>query len=135
MTSMSRQNAMFERGLLGRRHALRLPLRIPAKLESVFDRRDCVVVDVSRYGALLRLAHPLLVGTSAYLRAGPLEVFATAVRDGVLAGGGSITGVVFDVPLDRDQFQVLRIYAREYRLVERRVAAQAARDWAGGIGR
>lgn len=67
-------------GAIGRRDSPRLHLTVPAKLVSVCETQNCVLVDVSQTGARIRVARPLAAGASGYLRVGPIEVFATALR-------------------------------------------------------
>lgn len=122
-------------GILGRRSSPRLPLRIPAKLVSVFDTLDCLLVDVSLSGALVRLARPLAVDSCGYLRAGPLDAFAITVRVSSYRGSDALTGLRFDTRLTREQVVELRNFAREAELIEKRARISAARDWVNGIGR
>jgi hypothetical protein len=127
--------ALFNPGLLDRRSAARMHLRVPARLVSVFDTHDCVLIDASRSGALVRLARPLALEACGYLHAGPLEAFAITVRVVKFKAGDPIIGLKFDSPLTREQLMELRSYPKEHALRERRSALQAANDWFRGVGR
>lgn len=98
---------------INRRCSTRLVLRIPAKLVSVFETQDCLLLDVSQMGALLRVARPLAIDACGYLHAGPLEAFAIAVRTNADSAAGGISGVCFDKPLSAAQVLYLRAYAQQ----------------------
>lgn len=137
MTHVPPPPVLFDSGLLGRRSAARVQLVAPARLVSVFDTHECVLVNLSRSGALIRLARPLAVDACGYLRAGTVNAFAITVRVTSVrgAGGNAISGVRFDPPLTRDQLMELRTYSKEYVLSEKRLSRLAARDWVRGVGR
>lgn len=118
--------------LLGRRAAPRLHLSIPARLLSVCETQNCMLVDISRTGARLTLARPLAVKASGYLRVGPIEVFVTAVRVREGEAGMSTNGVEFDTPLAKSQVLAVRSYAANYEMAERRAFLLQARDWIMG---
>jgi hypothetical protein len=122
------------RSALGRRSAPRVQLSAPARLVSVFDTHECEIVNLSRSGALIRLARPLAVDACGYLRAGPFESFAISVRV-IKLGYDVINGVKFDRPLAREQFGELIKYSKELARGHNNLAVLAARDWVSGIGR
>lgn len=126
---------LFGSLLLGRRSAPRVQLGVPAKLVSVFGTQDCMLIDLSRNGALVRLARPLAVDACGYLRAGPFEVFTITVRVKKSVEGDATSGVKFDTPLPREQLVGMRGYANEYKLTEKRLARLAAHSWVRGEGR
>jgi hypothetical protein len=112
-----------------RRVSVRMSLTAPAKLVCVYDTFDCVLLDLSGFGALVASASPLSVGTSAYLRAGTSEIFAVGVRKVSCPGAPFLIGVMFDERLTRDQIISLRTYARDWIRIEQRREYCAARDW------
>ena len=112
-----------------RRASVRMPLTAPAKLVCVYDIFDCVLLDLSGFGALVASASPLSVGTSAYLRAGTSEIFAVGVRKISHPDTPFFIGVMFDERLTRDQIMSLRSYARDWVRIEQRREYCAARDW------
>lgn len=118
--------------LLGRRAAPRLHLAVPARLLSVCETQDCTLLDISRTGARLTLRRPLGVGTSGYLRVGPIEAFVTAVRIRDAEVGVSTNGVEFDTHLAKSQLLALRSYAANYEMAEKRAFLMQARDWIMG---
>lgn len=118
--------------LLGRRRSPRLHLSVPAKLISVYETQNCTLLDISQTGARLALERPLGVETSGYLRVGPIEVFATAVRMRMSDEGVGINGVEFDVRLSKPQVLAVRAYAENYEMAERRAFLMHARDWVMG---
>lgn len=121
--------------ILGRRSSPRSRLEIPAKLVIVFDTLDCVLVDLSLSGALIRLARPVAVGSCGYLRAGPLDIFAVSVRASLITGFDALIGLRLEPRATREQIMEVRAYAREARQFEHRARMLAARDWVNGIGR
>jgi len=119
---------------IGRRGSPRLHLTVPAKLMSVAETQNCVLVDVSQTGARIRLDRPLAVHSCGYLKVGSLEVFATALRCTPVDAGGGINGLEFDVRLTKPQVLMLRSYAENYEMAERRAFLQQARSWVmGGV--
>lgn len=116
MSRVPHSKKMFHSELLGRRSAARVQLGIEGRLISVFDTRRCVIVNLSRSGALIRLARPLAVDACGFLRAGNLDAFAITVRVTSVNGGwaGAISGVKFDPPLTWAQFNELRTYSKEW---------------------
>lgn len=123
---------VIEPALLGRRSIPRVHLGIQAKLVSVFGIHDCLLVDMSRHGALVRLARPLAINACGYLRAGPIEAFAITAWVKKLRAGDPHIGVKFDTPMAKEQFIELRKFAKQHHLVEERLARLAAADWANG---
>jgi hypothetical protein len=107
---------------------------LPAKLVCVYDTLDCVVLDLSDVGAFVKTTSPLSVGSSAYLRAGPFDIFAVGVRIASYSTAYALTGVVFDNRLTRDQVMNLHTYARNWTQAEELRKYLAAREWwyAGG---
>jgi hypothetical protein len=118
--------------MLGRRGSPRLHVVVPARLTSVYETQDCVLLDISQTGARIGLERPLTVNTSGYLRVGPIEVFATAVRVRMHEDRHGINGVEFDVRLNKSQVLAVRAYAENYELAERRAFLIQARDWVTG---
>lgn len=119
-------------GPIGRRGSPRVHLAVPAKLLSVCETQNCVLVDASQTGARIRLERPLAAGASGYLRVGPIEVFATALRQNLTDDGDGLNGVEFDIRLTKAEVLALRAYAENYELAERRALRAQARGWITG---
>ncbi|MFN3991189.1 MAG: PilZ domain-containing protein [Erythrobacter sp.] len=117
---------------IGRRGAPRLHLMVPAKLMSVAETQNCVLLDISQSGARIWLDRPLSINSCGYLKVGPLEVFVTALRCTMLAAGGGINGLQFDHLLTKSQVLMLRSYSENYQIAERRATLQQARRWVMG---
>lgn len=117
-----------------RRASPRMPMLLPAKLVCVYDTLDCMVLDLSEVGAFVKMASPLAVGASAYLRSGPFDIFAVGVRIVSYSTAYSLTGVVFDNRLTRDEVTNLHNYAMNWTRSEELRKYHAAREWwhAGG---
>lgn len=134
MTYMPLSPILFDSGRLDRRTAARVPLRAQATLVSVFDNHECGLVNVSRSGALIRLARPLALDTSAYLRAGSFEAFAITMRSAKFDEGYPYTGIQFEIPLTSEQVLQLRTWAWEFSMVEKRLSLLAAAEPASVAG-
>ncbi len=132
MQSLSFQSEPPFVDITGRRNAPRLRLSVPAKLVSVCETQDCLLIDVSQTGARIGLARPLAVNANGYLRAGPVEVFVTAVRTRSEEDGSRINGLEFDMRLSKPQVLALRAYAENYEIAEQRESLQQARSWVMG---
>lgn len=91
-----------------------------------------MLLDISQTGARLALERPLGVNTSGYLRVGPVEIFATAVRVRLGDEGLAVNGVEFDIRLSKPQVLAVRAYAENYEMAERRASLMQARDWVMG---
>lgn len=117
---------------IGQRGSPRLHLSVPARLLSIVDTQHCMLLDISQTGARIRLERPLPVDTSGYLRVGPVDVFATALRRTFSENGGGINGLEFEVRLTKSQVLMLRAYAQDYEMAERRAMFQQARSWVMG---
>lgn len=120
---------------INRRCSTRLLLRIPAKLVSVFETQDCLLVDVSQIGALIRVARPLAIDACGYLRAGPLEAFAIAVRSNADSAAGPISGVWFDQPLTAAQVMYLQAYALRQHRPQENFSGSISPAWVSGAER
>ncbi|MBI1402880.1 MAG: hypothetical protein GC147_06680 [Porphyrobacter sp.] len=115
-----------------RRTMLRTALGIPARMTSVVDVQECVLVDVSLSGALVCVPRPLTVDACGYLRAGSIEAFAIAVRVSPFGETTTAVGVRFDERLTKAQIMYLRSYAAQRDLFEKRALRSAVRDWVRG---
>jgi hypothetical protein len=120
--------------LLGRRSAPRIHLAVPARLISVCETQDCMLLDISQTGARIGLERPLGVNASGYLRVGPIETFVTAVRARMSEDAAGINGVEFDERLNKSQVLAVRGYAENYEMAERRASLLQARAWIMGAG-
>jgi hypothetical protein len=115
----------------GRRAAARLRLSIPACVMTIHSIYDCVLLDLSRTGARFGLAAPLPIGTNAFLRAGPVEVFGETLRCDIGFGGG-VNGFRFDDPLSHEDVLAVRQHAETFRMIERASLLDQVRRWVAG---
>lgn len=120
---------------INRRCSTRLLLRIPAKLVSVFETQDCLLVDISQIGALVRVARSLAIDACGYLRAGPLEAFAIAVRSNADSAAGPISGVRFDQPLSAAKVMHLRACAQQQHRCQENPSGFISSAWESGAER
>ena len=112
-----------------RRTSPRTPLLLPAKLVCVYGTVDCIVLDLSAVGALIKTASPLSVGASAYLRTGPFDIFVASVRIASRSRAYAVTGILFENRLTQAQIKELRSYGRNCIQAERRASYEKAREW------
>lgn len=115
----------------GRRAAARLRLSIPSRLITVFETQTCILLDLSQTGARVGLAAPMALGSGAFLKVGPIEVFGEAVRRMVGHGGG-VNGIAFDRPLDHADVLAVRQHAETFRQIERDAFRDQVRRWVTG---
>lgn len=118
---------------VGRRGAARLRLAIPVRLISTHATESCVLLDLSRSGARIGLAHPLPEGACLYLRVARFELFAEVVRRQIGEGGG-LNGLVFDEPLDEATVLAVRRHAETFEQRQRDVLRDQVRRWVRGEG-
>ncbi len=122
-------------GIHDRRSSPRLPLLLPARLICVFDTFNCVLVDFSGTGALVKMERTLSVGAGAYLCAGDFRIFSVTVRAVANSEASSLTGLTFDTRLTREQILDLRTFASNLNHIEHYKTYSAARDWSKGGSR
>lgn len=116
---------------IGRRAASRLRLSIPARIMTIYETHNCILLDLSRSGARIGLAEPLVIGGGGYLRIGQLEVFGQAVRRMIGAGGG-VNGIAFDTPLSDAAVLAIRHHAETFQRTERDALREQVRRWVKG---
>lgn len=115
----------------GRRAAARLRLSIPARLMTIYETQNCILIDLSQTGARIGLAAPMALGSGGFLKIGPLEVFGEAVRRMPKHGGG-VNGIAFDLPLSPAAVLAVRHHAETFQRVEREVLRDQVRRWVTG---
>lgn len=116
---------------IGRRSAARLRLSIPARIMTIYDTHNCVLLDISRNGARIGLAVPLAIGGGGFLTVGQIEVFGEAVRRMVGAGGG-VNGIAFDTPISDAAVLSVRRHAEIFQRTERDALREQVRRWVAG---
>lgn len=114
---------------VGRRAAARLRLSIPAKLTTITETRNCIMLDLSRSGAQIGLEKPMDAGEAGFLRFAGFEVFGCVVRKGT-----GLNGLEFDVPLSDDDVLVVRQFAEAFEKGARDALRDEARAWVMGRG-
>ncbi|MEM6474928.1 MAG: PilZ domain-containing protein [Pseudomonadota bacterium] len=114
-------------GKIGRRSAARLRLSVPAKFISLYEARNCTLLDVSRTGARIELDHPLVLNDAGFLRCAGVEVFACVLRE-----KSGVNGLEFDLPLSDNQVLAIRSFSENLERDERSSVWSEARAWATG---
>lgn len=115
----------------GRRGAPRLRLSIPARLVSLYDTRNCILIDLSCTGAQIGLQEPLREGDTGVLQIGGIEPFGEVVR-AFRGKNGGINGLAFDPPLGESDVLSVRAFAERYQLDELRALRDEVRRWVSG---
>ncbi len=115
----------------GRRNAPRLRLSIPAHLVSLYDRRRCILIDLSRTGAQIGLEEPMREGEGVVLQVAGVEPFGEVVRRSTGPNGG-VNGLVFDPPIPDEQVLEVRSFSEVYREDEMRALRDEVRRWVMG---
>ncbi|WP_374279746.1 PilZ domain-containing protein [Novosphingobium sp.] len=113
----------------GNRHFNRLRLGAPASLALTHQQRTCLIDDISRTGARLRVQQPVAERQSAILLFHELQLFSQVVWS-----RGLECGLHFDQPLDPEDMQGM-LWIKENREVYDRICNHAhALDWSEGLG-
>ena len=111
----------------GHRNANRLRLGVPAQLQLTHETRTCLLDDVSKSGARLRITQPLTPHQTAVLTFHELKVYAT-----VMWSKGAECGLRFETPLDLEDMQGM-LWITENRVLYDRICNEAhALAWAEG---
>jgi PilZ domain len=109
----------------GARFFNRLRLGASASLVLTHETRPCLIDDISRTGARLRIAHPPMIRQSLVLAFHELRVFAT-----VMWLDEGECGLLFDQPLDLEDMQGM-LWITENRAVYERICREdEAINWA-----
>ncbi len=116
----------------GKRAAPRLRLSLPARLQTMYDTRRGILLDLSKTGAQIGLEEPLREGASAILELQGIDQFGTVVRSGQGVNGGVI-GLKFDHPLGEADVLAIRRYSDTYEESEMRALRNEARAWVAGV--
>lgn len=116
---------------VGRRGAPRLRLSIPASLISLYDRRRCILIDLSCTGAQIGLGQPMREGESVVLQVAGIEPFADVVREAKGPNGG-VNGLLFDPPISERDVLGVRTYSERYEKDELRALRGEVRKWVTG---
>ncbi|PKP96705.1 MAG: hypothetical protein CVT76_06180 [Alphaproteobacteria bacterium HGW-Alphaproteobacteria-15] len=115
----------------GRRAAARLRLAIPARIMTVYETHNCILLDLSQTGARIGLARPLAVGDGGYLMVAQFEVFGEVVRRKLGAGGG-VNGIAFDDPVSHATVLAVRHHAETFERAQREALRDQVRCWVTG---
>lgn len=116
---------------VGRRSAPRLRLSIPAELVSLYDRRRCILIDLSCTGAQVGLERPLREGDEVVLQIAGLAPFADVVRQAIGEHGG-VNGLSFDPPISEDEVLKVRAHSERFRDDEMRALRREVQQWVEG---
>lgn len=125
--------------ITGRRGEARLRLCLPARLQTMYDTRRCIILDLSRTGAQLGLEKPLNNGQSAILelhipKGIGLDQFGTIIRQGETLQGAAI-GLQFETPLSKEDVLSVRHFAETFEEDAKRSLRNEARAWVDGKNR
>jgi len=109
-----------------KRAAPRLPLSLPGTFISTHGNPHCIIVNLSRTGALIALRKPLRDGSSGFLRCGPIDHFVIVKRKGV-----GLNAVVFEIPVSDTFVALVRDYQKNFASRELREMRATAQAWTG----
>lgn len=113
----------------GSRHFNRLRLGAPASLVLTHQTRTCLIDDISRTGARLRIQQVVTERQSAILVFHELQLFSR-----VMWCRGNECGLHFDTALDPEDMQGM-LWIKENRELYDRICNQAhALEWIEGLG-
>lgn len=119
-------------GKVGRRVAARLRLAIPARIMTIYETRNCVLLDLSRTGARVGLSAPLQIGDGGYIMVGQLAVFGEVVRRVSGTGGGGVNRIAFEEPLAHAVVLDVRHHAETFERAARDALYDQVRQWVSG---
>lgn len=108
------------------RAAPRLPLSLPGTFISTLGNHNCIVANLSRTGVLIALPEPLRVGSSGYLRCGPIDHFVIVKRQGV-----GLNAAVFEIPVSDVFVAQVREYQKCFETKELYELLATAQAWTG----
>ena len=113
--------------IIGRRANARARLMIPASLVLLSATFRCRLDNLSRTGARVSVGGLPRCGEDGFLRCGELDVFCTVVwvRD-------DSCGLIFDLPLPKDNVIAMRNSAEDVAYHDRVSWNNYVRDWVGG---
>lgn len=115
----------------GRRRAARLRLSIPARVETIYDTRRCILVDLSRGGAAIALENPLRKGEDVVLQVAGIDQFGVTVRYQRGRSGG-VNGIQFDEDLTDQAVIQMRHYAECLEAEQKRAFRREVQAWVNG---
>jgi len=113
--------------VVGRRSAPRLRLNLPARFELVERTHQCILLNLSRSGALIAILDAARAGAGGMLYCGDLEVFAIVTR-----GDFGLNALQFDEEISHQQVLDVRRFHETFEGRARRQLAETARQWVSG---
>ena len=111
----------------GHRGANRLRLGVPAQLQLTHEVRSCLLDDISKSGARLRITQPLAPHQTAVLSFHELKLYAT-----VMWCKGAECGIRFEQPIELEDMQGMLWITENRELYERICNEAHALAWAEG---
>ncbi|WP_416832273.1 MAG: PilZ domain-containing protein [Erythrobacter sp.] len=117
--------------IVGRRHAPRLRLSIPARLLTLDGASRCILVNLSRTGAHIGLKQPLAAGARAILQVDGIDSFGVVTRCEIGPNGGS-NGFEFEEPLSDAEVVAMRQYAEGLERYQEARLRRQAEAWVKG---
>lgn len=108
------------------RVAPRLPLSLPGTFIATTGNPSCIVRNLSRTGVLIAVKEPLRVGSSGFLRCGPIDHFVIVKRKGI-----GLNAVVFELPVTDAFVALVRDYQNLFAETELNEMRETAQRWAG----
>ena len=115
------------RSASGHRGANRLRLGVPAQLQLTHEVRSCLLDDISKSGARLRITQPLAPRQTAVLSFHELKLYAT-----VMWCKGAECGIRFEQPIELEDMQGMLWITENRELYERICNEAHALAWAEG---
>jgi hypothetical protein len=112
---------------VGRRSAPRLRLSLPARFVAVERTHRCILLNLSRSGALIAILDSLREGESGFLHCGSLSAFTTVTRSEF-----SLNALQFEDGIGHEDVLDIRRYYETFEERERRQLIETARRWVSG---
>jgi len=124
---MSDPGAVPEGGIVGRRAAARLRLSLPARFIAIERTHNCILLNLSRTGALLAILHSVREGESGFLRCGKINAFAIVTRSEF-----GLNALQFEEEISHESVLEIRRHYENFEQRERRQLIETARQWVNG---
>ena len=123
----SRVEDRFETDLeKAKRAAPRLPLSLPGTFISTGGNPSVIVTNLSRTGVQIAIREPLKVGSTGFLRCGPIDHFVIVQRKSL-----GLNAAVFEIPVSDAFVAQVRDYQKNFATTELLELRETAQEWTG----
>ena len=123
----SRVEDRFETDLeKAKRAAPRLPLSLPGTFISTGGNPSVIVTNLSRTGVQIAIREPLKVGSTGFLRCGPIDHFVIVQRK-----SPGLNAAVFEIPVSDAFVAQVRDYQKNFATTELLELRETAQEWTG----